>query len=79
VAAHFRRTLPEALEAFEKALADGRPFLAGASPTVADCTLQAALQFGRFGSVELPGPREHLDRWDAAFRQRASARSVLVV
>jgi glutathione S-transferase len=79
VAARFRGILPEALDAFENALSDGRPFLAGATPTVADCTLQAALQFGRFGSVELPGRREHLDRWDAAFRQRDSARSVLVV
>jgi glutathione S-transferase len=79
VAARFRGILPEALDACENALSDGRPFLAGATPTVADCTLQAALQFGRFGSVELPGRREHLDRWDAAFRQRDSARSVLVV
>jgi glutathione S-transferase len=79
VAAHFRRVLPEALGVVEKTLSDGRSFLAGPAPTVADCTLAAALQFGRFGGVPLPQEFEEVRRWDEAFRQRPSAKSVLLV
>ena len=56
---------------------DGRPFLAGERPTIADCTLAAALQFGRFGEVELPGEHAHLTAWDERYRARAPAQSVL--
>jgi len=50
----------------------------GDRPTIPDCTLAAALQFGRFKSVEIPAGLEAIARWDAAFRERASARQVLV-
>jgi len=59
-------------------LADGRPFVAGAKPTVADCTLAAALQFGRFGEVALDPSFGNLHEWDRRFRERASAKTVLV-
>ena len=72
-----RAALPGGLARLDAALADGRPFLAGERPTIADCTLAAALQFGRFGEVELPGEHAHLTAWDERYRARAPAQSVL--
>ncbi|MEN8183707.1 MAG: glutathione S-transferase family protein [Myxococcota bacterium] len=77
-ASHFQDRLPAALEVLDGALADGRPFVAGARPTVADCTLQAALQFARFGEVEIDAGLEHLARWDREYRERPPARAVLI-
>jgi glutathione S-transferase len=79
IAAHFRRALPEALAFLDQRLADGRPFVAGDRPTIADCTLQAALQFGRFGKVEIDASFENLARWDSAYRERPSAKTVLLL
>jgi glutathione S-transferase len=78
VAAHARTALPEGLAVLEARLSDGRPFLAGEAVSIADCTLAAGFQFARFAGVELPGALPHLMRWDRAFRERASARSVLL-
>jgi glutathione S-transferase len=44
---------------------------------VADCTLAAALQFGRFGQLPLPDGYPRLAAWDQRYRARAPARSVL--
>ena len=79
VAAHARGILPEALGVLDRRLADGRPFLAGPRPSIADCTLQAALQFARFGKVEIDPALAGLARWDRAYRERPSARSVLTL
>ena len=70
--------LPEALARLDAVLADGRPFLAGERPSIADCTLAAAFQFGRFGGVERPAGYARLERWDERYRARPPARSVLV-
>ncbi len=77
VAADAYRVLPDGLRVLDDRLADGRPFVAGERPTIADCTLQAALQFGRFGKVEIDPCFEHLARWDLAYREREPAQSVL--
>ena len=77
MAAYFRGVLPEALAVLDARLADGRPFVAGDHPTIADCTLQAALQFARFGKVEIDPAFENLARWDSAYRKRPSAQAVL--
>ena len=69
--------LPEGLARLDAALADGRPFLAGERPTLADCTLAAAFQFGRFFGVEQPAGYPQLERWDERYRARAPAKSVL--
>jgi glutathione S-transferase len=79
VAGLFRERLPEALQFLDRRLADGRPFLAGERPSVADCTLAAAFQFGRFRDVEFDASFENIARWDEAFRSRPSAKSVLVL
>lgn len=76
-AALFRSMLPDALRVLDERLSDGRPFMAGERPSIADCTLAAALQFGRFGGVELDPQLQNLVQWDLRYRQRPSAKSVL--
>jgi glutathione S-transferase len=78
IAEFFRGRLPGSLRVLDDRLGDGRPFLAGDEPTVADCTLAAAFQFARFGEIEIDPALENLARWDAAYRRREPARSVLV-
>jgi glutathione S-transferase len=79
VAALFRRILPEACRLLDDCLSDGRQFVAGEHPTIADCTLAAGLQFARFGGVAIDPAWGHLTRWDAGYRSRAPAASVLSV
>jgi glutathione S-transferase len=78
VAEHYRKALPGPLGVLDSVLSDGRPFLAGERPSIADCTLAAALQFGRFRKLELDPAFEHVARWDRAYRERAPAKAVLV-
>jgi len=77
LARRFRKVLDRALEVLEDRLSDGRPFVAGDRPTIADCTLQAAFQFARFGRVPVLEGRDNLERWDRAYRERPAAKSVL--
>lgn len=81
VADRFRARLPVGLGSLDAALADGRPFLGGGRVTIADCTLAAALQFGRFGGLGLDLDADHprLAAWDARYRERPAAKAVLVV
>ena len=79
IAENAQEALKRPLRLLDDCLADGRSFVAGSQPTVADCTLAAALQFGRFGEVALDPSLENLHAWDRRFRERPSARSVLVV
>ncbi|MCB1749585.1 MAG: glutathione S-transferase family protein [Gammaproteobacteria bacterium] len=80
VAEHAQGVWPAALQYLDDALADGREFVCGARPSVADCTLAAALQFARFGEVALDlADHAHLSRWDAAYRAREVARAVLTL
>ncbi len=81
VAEQARGAWPKALAYFDALLADGRAFVAGAAPCVADCTLAAALQFARFArlDLELQGRYPNVGRWDAAYREREVAREVLTL
>ena len=78
VAEYYRERLPRNLAYLEGLLTDGRPFLAGEQVTVGDCTLAAALQFGRFRKLAFLDGHPRLEAWDVRFRSRATARSVLV-
>lgn len=78
VAEHFRAVLPNALRVLDERLADGRPFVAGEKPSVADCTLAAALQFARFGELEIDPGFEWIHGWDARYRSRPPAKAVLI-
>jgi glutathione S-transferase len=71
VAANAREALPAPLALLEAEVAD-RPFLAGPRPTIADCTLFAALKFAEMLEVDL-GTGPNLKRWYAEFSQRPSA------
>ena len=71
--------LPAGLAYIDDTLSDGRPFLKGEMPGVADCTLAAALQFARFSKFNVEEPYAHIRRWDAAYRSRDVARSVLTL
>lgn len=59
-------------------LADGRPFVAGDRPTIADFALAAGLQFARFGQLPLPGSFSNVERWDTSYRARDVVKSVLI-
>ena len=48
-------------------------FVAGARPTIADCTLCAALQFADLTHVEIDTKFGNVHRWYEAFKQRPSA------
>ena len=61
------------LDYFEELMSDGRPFLAGENVTVADCTLQGGLQFGRFRDVPTLDGRPKLTEWMDRFRARPTA------
>jgi glutathione S-transferase len=50
------------------------PFAAGDSPTIVDCTLYAALQFGEVFGATIPAGHHNIDRWYSAFRERPSTR-----
>ena len=77
LAAHFRGMLPSGLRVLDDRMADGRPFVAGERPTIADCTLQAAFQFARFGNVEIDPVVSNLIRWDREYRERPCVQGVL--
>lgn len=78
VAEFFHEQLHHRLDFFERLLADGRPFAAGESVTVADCTLAAGFQFGRARDFHFLADHPNLAAWDAGFRERPSATSILV-
>ena len=79
LAAYHEKAAVRNFEYMERILADERPFLAGDRPTVADCTLAAALQFARFRELSVLDPYPRLTAWDARYREREPARSVLVL
>ena len=61
----------------EKILSDGRDLLGGEKPSIADCTLQSALQFARFAKVEVINGYPLVQEWDKRYRQRPAAKLVL--
>ncbi len=50
-----------------------QPFVCGARPTIADCTLFAALELASFGGIAIDPERRNVARWHAAFKARPSA------
>lgn len=77
IAAYFRPSLDKSLGVLDEKLSDGRPFVAGDACSIADCTLQAAFQFARFGKVEVYSTHDNLRRWDEGYRARPAANAVL--
>ncbi len=52
-----------------------QPFVAGERPTIADCTLLAALEFGDFAGVALDPSFVNVARWYGDFKKRPSAQA----
>ena len=52
-----------------------RPFVAGERPSIADCTLLAALEFAEFAGVPLDPAYGNVGRWYGAFKERPSAQA----
>jgi glutathione S-transferase len=65
------------LDYLEDLLSDGRPLLLGDRVSIADCTMQASLQFVRFVEADVIGERPLLRAWDERYRARPAAQSVL--
>ena len=51
------------------------PFVAGARPSIADCTLVAAYNFAEFAGVPIDPECMNLARWWATFKERPSAQA----
>jgi glutathione S-transferase len=77
VAAEIEAGMPKALTYIENVLSDGRPLLGGDDVSVADCTLQSALQFARFGKVDVIADYPRICAWNERYCQRPAAKSVL--
>ena len=76
-AAQMEQSLQTPLDYLENLLADGRPLLLGEQVSIADCTLQASLQFLRYVAADLFGARPLLRAWDQRYRARPAAQRVL--
>lgn len=67
-----RVRLGNALRVLDARLAT-HPFVAGARPTIADCTLLAGLEFAAFGQIPIDAGFAHVHRWWQAMKARPSA------
>ena len=76
-AAQMEQAMQDPLNYLESALSDGRSLLLGEQVSIADCTLQASLQFMRFVEADVFGTRPLLRKWDETYRARPAAESVL--
>jgi glutathione S-transferase len=60
------------LKALDAAIG-GQPFVAGERPSIADCTLFAALEFAEFAQAPIDPECRNLARWYTEFKKRPSA------
>lgn len=72
-----RQAMQSGLNYLESLLSDGRALLTGDQVSIADCTLQASLQFIRYIDDDVIGERPMLRAWDTRYRDRPAARVVL--
>ena len=67
------------LDYIDEMMSDGRPFVMGEKATVADCTLAAALQFGRYGRLSCVSGHEHVVAWDENYRSREAVQGIVII
>ena len=67
-----RNMLKGALRILDGIVGKG-PFVAGARPSIADCTLYAAFDFAQFAGVPIDPECGNLQKWYAGFKERPSA------
>jgi glutathione S-transferase len=73
-AANATTRLENSLKVLDTKLATS-PFVAGTAPSIADCTLLAALDFAAFGGIEIPADFQNVHRWYGDFKKRPSAQA----
>ena len=78
VAEYLEPRFKRGFEYFDGLLSDGRDWIAGERVTVADCTLQACLQFLRFRELENLQDYPAVAQWSERYRARPAAQSVLI-
>ena len=66
--------LTTALRVLDAAIGS-KPFVAGERPTIADCTLLAALEFAEFAQAPIDRECKNVSRWYAKFKERPSAQA----
>ncbi len=71
VAEEARQSLPDVLRIIAREIG-AAPFAAGERPTIADCTLYAALLHGQRAGFEMGDDVENLARWWRSFGERPS-------
>lgn len=76
-AEQFEANLQAPLDYLEKLLSDGRELFLGDRVSIADCTMQASLQFMRFIKADLFGERPLLRAWDKRYRARPGPKALL--
>ena len=76
-AAQMQAEMQTPLDFLEDMLGDSRPLLMGNQVSLADCTLQASLQFVRYVEADVLGDRPLLRAWDERYRERPAAKAVL--
>jgi glutathione S-transferase len=67
-----REVVPKTWAWLDTERADGRPFIAGDSFSIADITGMTAFQLGEFVKIEIPAGLTNLRRWDERVRARPS-------
>ena len=77
LAQELQASMGQALDYLQVLLADGRDWLGGEHVSLADITLQSALQFARFAKVDVIEGYAALQAWDQRYRQRPAAQGVL--
>mgnify|MGYP001162255799 FL=1 len=77
LAQELQASMGQALDYLQALLADGRDWLGGEHASLADITLQSALQFARFAKVDVVEGYAALQAWDQRYRQRPAAQEVL--
>ena len=63
--------IASSLKALDTAIGSNK-FLAGSRPTIADCTLLAALEFAEFAQAPVEAGVKNVHRWYEEFKQRPS-------
>jgi len=69
LADHESARLPDALARVDAMIGD-REFVFGLTPTIADCTLLAAMNFARFGELQIDPGYRNLHRWFECYALR---------
>jgi glutathione S-transferase len=78
VAEYFREQLVQPLSYLEERLQDDREFLAGGEASLADCSLEAALHFGRFNEMAFLKDHPRVQAWSDRYRKRAETQGILI-